>query len=122
MGTIQYILLNQAMVLSGNLSDYITLDTLFGAVVVLAILFLIMCITYFVKIKPNLREELSEGSIENSMNGSTVPTVEENLMNDYELVAVITAAIHASMGDNVPAGGFVVRSIRKANSKKWMNA
>lgn len=122
MGTIQYILLNQAMVLSGNLSDYITLDTLFGAVVVLAILFLIMCITYFVKIKPNLREELSEGSIENSMNGSTVPTVEENLINDYELVAVITAAIHASMGDNVPAGGFVVRSIRKANSKKWMNA
>jgi len=39
------------------------------------------------------------------------------------LIALITAAIHAyeaSQGNTVP-GGFVVRSIRKRNSR-WMNA
>lgn len=42
--------------------------------------------------------------------------VEENLVDDGELVAVITAAIMASMGDGVmevPADGLVIRSIRR---------
>lgn len=42
-----------------------------------------------------------------------VPVVEEELVDDTELVAVITAAIMASMGDEVPADGLVVRSIRR---------
>ena len=41
------------------------------------------------------------------------PVVEEELVDDTELVAVITAAIMASMGDEVPADGLVVRSIRR---------
>lgn len=48
----------------------------------------------------------------------------EELVDDLELVAVITAAIHAyeeSQGNYVPADGLVVRSIRKSN-KKWQNA
>lgn len=42
-----------------------------------------------------------------------VHVVEEELVDDTELVAVITAAIMASMGDEVPADGLVVRSIRR---------
>ena len=125
MGTIQYILISQTMVLSGNLSNYITLNTLFGAVVVLAVIILIMCITYFVNIKPNLKDansDLDNNDLSLNPTQTNVNRVEENLMNDHELVAVITAAIYASMGDELPAGGFVVRSIRKTNSKKWMNA
>ncbi len=45
---------------------------------------------------------------------------EENLTDDLELVAVITAAIAAS--ENAPADGFVVRTIRKANKRNWQNA
>ena len=42
---------------------------------------------------------------------------EEELAGDEELVAVIAAAIAAS--EDVPADGFVVRSIRKARRRSW---
>lgn len=45
---------------------------------------------------------------------------EEELSDDGELVAVIAAAIAAS--ENTSTDGFVVRSIKKANRKKWLNA
>jgi len=51
----------------------------------------------------------------------TVQTVEEDLTDDLELVAVIAAAVAASEGA-ASADGFVVRSIRKANKSKWQNA
>lgn len=44
--------------------------------------------------------------------------VEEDLTDDYELVAVIAAAIAASEGA-ASTDGFVVRSIRRANTSKW---
>ncbi len=47
---------------------------------------------------------------------------EEELTDDLELVAVITAAIAASMGDDVPADGLVVRSIRRKPGAKWRRA
>jgi len=122
MGILQYIMISQAVVLSGKLSDYININTLFGAVIVLAILFLIMCINYYVNIKPNLNKSVKvddKSSIDNAI--AQIVGNEEELVNDCELVAVITAAIYASMGDAVPADGFVVRSIRRVNSKKWMN-
>ncbi len=40
--------------------------------------------------------------------------------DDLELVAVITAAIAASMGTSTD--GFVVRSIRRSSRSKWKNA
>lgn len=46
--------------------------------------------------------------------------VEENLADDLELVAVITAAIAAST--NSSADGLVVRSIRRAPGAKWKRA
>lgn len=45
---------------------------------------------------------------------------EEELTDDMELVAVITAAIAASEG--VPADGFVVRSIKRSAQNKWKRA
>lgn len=45
---------------------------------------------------------------------------EEELVDDLELVAVITAAIAAS--ENTSSDGFVVRSIKRANHRKWQKA
>ncbi len=45
---------------------------------------------------------------------------EEDLTDDLELVAVITAAIAAS--GTTSGDGFVVRSIKKANKKNWQKA
>lgn len=117
------ILVSQAM-LSGGLSNYITLNTLFGAVVVLAVVILVMLITYFVNVKPNLNDNSTKSAVSesNAGNNGIAKTEDGDLVNDYELVAVITAAIYASMGDSVPKDGFVVRSIRRVNSKNWMNA
>lgn len=118
------LLISQAVLLTGDASSFITLNTLFGAVVALAVLFLIMVITYFVNIKPNLNDTTSGKTAGSSADvfDQISKTEEEELVNDSELVAVIMAAIYASMGDAVPADGFVVRSIRKANGKRWMNA
>lgn len=115
---------SQAVLLSGDFSQYITLNTLFGIVVALAVVVLIMVITYFVSIKPNLNDTSSGATAGSNSDvfDQIVQHEEDELVNDCELVAVITAAIYASMGDAVPADGFVVRSIRKVNSKRWMNA
>lgn len=118
-------IINQAVVLSGDFSKYVTINSLFGAVVCLAIILLIMIITYYVNIKPNLNNNYSSVKVVDSSSNvfdQIAKSEEEELVNDSELVAVITAAIYASMGDAVPADGFVVRSIRKTNSKRWMNA
>lgn len=107
------------------MSDYINLDTLFGAVVVLAVVVLVMLVTYFVNIKPNLTNALGQPSTGNPVDNAIARIVkneEEELVSDCELVAVITAAIYASLGDAVPEGGLVVRSIRRSNSGKWKNA
>lgn len=45
---------------------------------------------------------------------------EEEYVDDLELVAVIAAAIAAA--ENTSTDGFVVRSIKKANRRKWQNA
>ncbi len=128
MGTAMYKVISQAMVLSdASLSDYISLNTLFGAVIVLAVIMLIMLITYFVNIKPKLNNQSTSSqmvkicSVDNEIS-QIVSNEEDELISDCELVAVITAAIYASMGDAVPAGGLVVRSIRKSNASKWKNA
>lgn len=51
---------------------------------------------------------------------AAAPVVEENLVDDGELVAVIAAAIAAS--ENTSTDSFVVRSIRRKNSNKWSRA
>lgn len=119
MGIFPYGIVSQTMLLTGDsVSSYVNINTLFGAVVVLGIIVLIMIITYFVNVKPNLTGQ-SSGNAANEktsvdLTSSPVIEKEEDLVSDCELVAVITAAIYASMGEAVPAGGLVVRSIRKS--------
>ncbi len=108
--------ISQSVVLS-DVDSYVNMNTLFGVVVVLAILILVALI-YLV----NIMTYLKNNSV-NKTAGSTVATPVTNtgvnaqaeLVGDHELVAVITAAIYASMGGDVPADGLVVRSIRKVN-------
>lgn len=40
-------------------------------------------------------------------------------IDDKELVAVITAAIMASLGEEAPKDGLVVKSIHKVNKQSW---
>ena len=51
---------------------------------------------------------------------AVVQAEEENLADDLELVAVITAAIAASTGTS--PSGLVVLSIRRAPAGKWKKA
>lgn len=53
-----------------------------------------------------------------------VQPAEEDLTDDLELVAVITAAVAAAAeaAGTVPADGLVVRSIRRASGSKWKKA
>ena len=58
---------------------------------------------------------------------ATTPVVDTDGdgVDDLELVAVITAAIYEyekANGNDVEAGGLVVRFIRKVNKSKWQNA
>ncbi len=49
----------------------------------------------------------------------TEPVNKENLIDDKELVAVITAAIAASMGGNASPDKLVVRSLRRVKKSVW---
>ena len=51
---------------------------------------------------------------------AAAPVAEEELVDDLELVAVITAAIAASM--NTSTDGLVVRSIRRKANAQWRRA
>lgn len=112
MSLLQYAVINQPVILS----SYININTLFGVVVVLAVLLLI-AIAYLVNIMSYLKNNSTEKTAvrNSSVNNAITQTVsnEQNLMADKELVAAITAAVYAYMGDDVPADGLVVRSIRK---------
>jgi len=102
----------------------VSLNTLFIAVIVLAALILIMIITFVVSVKPALNNQsgnaVNNNNVANVVN--QIASSEPELVSDSELVAVVTAAIYASMGDAVPEGGLVVRSIRRANSPSWKKA
>lgn len=63
-------------------------------------------------------EEAQEAKAETA--SAAVNPAPENLVDDLELVAVITAAIAAMEG--VPADGLVVRSIRRSPKNKWNRA
>ena len=107
------------------------LNTLLGMGSVFSVLILIMCIIYLFGIIPKIQKKLDEKkanknktatdkSVEKTI-ANIVEKEEGDLVDDTELVAVISAAIAAYEG-NTSADGFVVRSIRKSQSKKWQNA
>lgn len=103
------------------------LNVLVGMLTVFLVLIIIILLLNMFKIFPYLEakkavkavksEEVTEAAIDQVI--SQIDRQEqEELVNDNELAAVITAAIYAAMGDAVPADGLIVRSIRKVNSRR----
>ncbi|BBF42156.1 hypothetical protein lbkm_0838 [Lachnospiraceae bacterium KM106-2] len=110
---------NKASVVKALLNTLMGMGTVF--IVLIFISFLISLFKYI----PSLFDKSAKknDAVETkSVASAPVVEEEEELADDGELVAVITAAIMASMGDEAPADGLVVRSIRKVNKSKWKNA
>lgn len=105
------------------------LNTVIGMGVVFAVLILISlligCFQYIGKIEQALKNK-KENKTEIAAKGvdNTIAQInqkeEEELVDDLELVAVISAAIAAYTQSSTD--GFVVRSIKKSNKKNWKNA
>ena len=105
------------------------LNILVGLGIVFAALIVIAGVISILKYITNLGSGNSNQTVAAPVNEVSAPVSSspaevygKNLINDTELVAVITAAIMASMGDEAPADGLVVRSIRRVNNKRWQNA
>ena len=101
-----------------------SLNTLLGMGMVFAVLTLIILLISLFKFLPGSTPKAKSNNNESNTKVSPVDNViahivsqeEANLINDCELVAVITAAISEFNSVNLSdaqAGGFVVRSIRK---------
>lgn len=98
------------------------LNTLLGMgtvfVVLIFISLLISCFKYISK----LQDKFSKKAALEPTKAAPAPVTaaveeEEETEDDLELVAVITAAVAASMGSSTD--GFVVRSIKRASNRKW---
>ena len=98
------------------------MNTLMGMgtvfLVLIFICWIISCMKYINKAAG--KTEKKEAAAPAPAPVAAAPAVEENLADDLELVAVITAAIAASSG--TPADGLVVRSIRRASGSNWKRA
>lgn len=113
----------------GELMTTAALNTVIGMGTVFTVLILISIIisafVYIPKIqaafskKGKQPEEKKEAPT--AVAAAPVAAEEEDLTDDLELVAVIAAAIAASEGA-ASTDGFVVRSIRRANTNKWQRA
>ena len=103
------------------------LNTLLGMGTVFVILILISLIISIFGIFPKIEaarkakeaQKHAAAAVKEDVKAETLPVLEEELSDDLELVAVISAAIAAFEGSE-EASGYVVRSIKK--SKKWQKA
>lgn len=106
------------------------LNTVMGMSIVFLVLWLISGIIglfkHINKLEMALKRKKKPIEIKSETVSKQPATVEKiDVSDDLELVAVITAAIHAyeaSNGNPVPANGLCVRSIRKVNKSRWQNA
>lgn len=67
------------------------------------------------------RESSLISTRKNSNTKNQISVDETDYSSNIELVAVITAAIMAYMGEDAPADGLVIRSIRKVNRRNHVN-
>ncbi|MEG1847251.1 MAG: OadG family protein [Lachnospiraceae bacterium] len=102
------------------------LNTLMGMGTVFAVLILISLIISAFSYIPKIQEKLAKKNKEVTVTtadvvDNTIAQIiqKEEMADDSELVAVIAAAIAASTGTSTD--GFVVRSIKRANTNKWQN-
>ena len=110
----------------GELMLNAALNTLLGMGTVFAVLILISFIISAFKLisvfENAMKKKATQKEIKEEAVNNTIAQIEEReeLADDLELVAVIAAAIASYEGTSTD--GFVVRSIRKANRNKWLNA
>lgn len=113
----------------GELMENAALNTLLGMGTVFAVLILIMFIIMCFGIFPKIEAAKAKKQAAKAENGAGVDNAiaqiieNEELSDDDELVAVISAAIAAFEGSTGGStDGFVVRSIRRANTNHWQRA
>lgn len=117
---------------TGEILEKAGMNTLLGMGVVFAVLILISLIISCFNFIPAIERKFSKKKAAEKkaavpaapVTSAPVPAAapaETAVADDLELVAVITAAVAASMG-TASADGFVVRSIKRKNSQKWKRA
>lgn len=90
-------------------------------VVLIFISWLISCFKYINEFEKKSKKK-TESPAPAPAPVQAAPAAEEDLTDDLELVAVITAAIAAAQGAQSSANGLVVRSIRRVPGSKWKRA
>ena len=121
------------MSLLNLMSCYLTFDAdiiktaLLNIVIGMGIVFCVLILISFLIFLFGYIPKIFGGKADKKIDGTPVAVVQEmpvedasyeELIEDTELVAVITAAIMASMGEEAPADGLVVRSIRRRTNRK----
>ena len=100
------------------------MNTLMGMgtvfMVLIFISLLISCFKYISVFENKMKEKNAPAAAPAPVAAAAPAVVEEELTDDLELVAVITAAIAASTGAS--ADGLVVRSIKRSQAGKWKKA
>lgn len=107
----------------GDLMARAGLNTVIGMGTVFIVLILISLIISAFGFIPKLQATFKKKNAETASAPVSTPDAtsqEEELADDTELVAVIAAAIAAYEGTSTD--GFQVRSIKRANTKKWQRA
>jgi sodium pump decarboxylase gamma subunit len=113
----------------GEILGKALMNTILGMGTVFAVLIFISLIIYCFNFIPDIQAKFSRNKINLDEAKATsapakaaaAPVKEaEDLIDDGELVAAITAAICAYNGSS--SDGFVVRSIKRAESAKWKRA
>lgn len=102
------------------------LNTLLGMGTVFIVLILISAIISCFNFIPRIQAKFAGKPVQETKKTAVVSAPvqaveEEELSDDLELIAVISAAIAASEGA-ASADGFVVRSIKRAGNNKWQRA
>ena len=90
-------------------------------IVLIFISWLISCFKYINEFEKKSKKTESPAPAPAPVQAAAAPA-EENLTDDLELVAVITAAVAAAQGAQASANGLVVRSIRRVPGSKWKKA
>lgn len=112
----------------GEKMEKAALNTLLGMGTVFIVLILIMLIIMAFGVIPKIEKSIADKKAKKKSKtdvavDNTIAQImeKEELSDDTELVAVIAAAIAASEGA-AGTDGFVVRSIKRANTNKWQRA
>jgi sodium pump decarboxylase gamma subunit len=90
-------------------------NTIMGVSIVFFVLVSLSFLIYLFRFIPMLEEKLTKKKIAEPVK-QEVP-VEKELVDDLELIAVITAAIAASEGKDPRQ--YIVRSIKKVHRNQW---